>query len=434
MTPILSATILRTQSDARLLVLAGQGHERAFEAIVERYRRAMLRYCRRFLPEPRAEDAVQQAFLNAWSAIQQGTEVGDLRAWLYRIARNAALDAAKRAGYDYSELTEALELDAAAESEVERRWVIRETLSGVAALPENQREALLRTVVEGQSRAEIARELQITEGAVRQLVHRARAALRAAATAVTPTPVVNWATAFGQEHGDTSVRIAELVAGSGAVGGSVLLKTGTAVVAAGAIAVGAGTGLESPPATDRAVASSSREPGDDDSVGRDGRSTADARSPGRRAPGSGRSAASRAGAGGRADSPNRGPGSLNSGPGSSSSGPGTSGPGSSGSGSSGSESSGSGSGDDNSGPGSTSSGSGSSGSGSSGSGSSGSGSSDSGDDDNDSSGSGSDGDDDDDNSGSGSAGDDDDDSSGSGSAGDDDDDDSSGSGSDGDDD
>lgn len=65
MTPLVSTTLLRTQSDARLASLAGEGHERAFEAIVERYRRPLLRYCRRFLPEPRAEDVVQIAFLKA---------------------------------------------------------------------------------------------------------------------------------------------------------------------------------------------------------------------------------------------------------------------------------------------------------------------------------------------------------------------------------
>ena len=110
MTPIVSATLLRTQSDARLALLAGQGHERAFEAIVERYRRPLHRYCRRILPEARAEDAVQQTFLKAWSALSGGTRVEDLKPWLYRIAHNAALDAAKKAGYDYDELSESLTL------------------------------------------------------------------------------------------------------------------------------------------------------------------------------------------------------------------------------------------------------------------------------------------------------------------------------------
>jgi RNA polymerase sigma factor (sigma-70 family) len=247
MTPIVSATILRTQSDERLLTLTRQGYERAFEAIVERYRRPMMRYCRRYLPETRAEDAVQQAFISAWSALRDGTEVGDLRAWLYRITRNAAIDAAKRAGYDYGQLSEALRLMPAPEAELERRAVMRETLTGVAALPTNQREALLRTVVEGHSRADIARDMRISEGAVRQLVHRARMALRSAATALTPTPVIGWATSFGGGDAPIGARIAELAAGGGAAGGAgVLVKTGTAIVVAGVFAVEAGTRLDHP--------------------------------------------------------------------------------------------------------------------------------------------------------------------------------------------
>ena len=58
-----STVLLRTQSDARLVALARTGHDRAFEAIVERYRRPLLRACRRILPEARAEDALQQALV-----------------------------------------------------------------------------------------------------------------------------------------------------------------------------------------------------------------------------------------------------------------------------------------------------------------------------------------------------------------------------------
>src|SRR5438046_316052 len=96
----------RRPSSRPIGALGLRRQERAFEAIVERYRKPILRYCRRFLPEARAEDALQQAFLNAWSAIRSGVEVADLRHWLYRIARNAAFDAANKAGYDYDELTE----------------------------------------------------------------------------------------------------------------------------------------------------------------------------------------------------------------------------------------------------------------------------------------------------------------------------------------
>src|SRR6476646_4536892 len=120
-----SAVLLRTLSDERLVVLARGGSERAFEAIVERYRGALLRAGRRYLPEARAEDALQQAFIAAWSGLQRGDEVRDLRAWLYRIVHNTALNQLRVAGYDYAELDDSLKLAAdAPQEEMERRAVV----------------------------------------------------------------------------------------------------------------------------------------------------------------------------------------------------------------------------------------------------------------------------------------------------------------------
>ena len=150
--PSPSSVLLRTQSDERLVVLARAGHERAFEAIVERYRGGLLRVARRYLPEARAEDAVQQAFLAAWSALQRGDDVRDLGAWLHRIARNSALNQLRATGYDCAELEESVRAADAPPDALERRATMRQTLIGLAALPERQREALLRIAVEGCSR------------------------------------------------------------------------------------------------------------------------------------------------------------------------------------------------------------------------------------------------------------------------------------------
>ncbi|HET8951636.1 MAG TPA: sigma-70 family RNA polymerase sigma factor [Solirubrobacteraceae bacterium] len=217
--PSPSLVLLRTQSDARLVALAREGHERAFEAIVERYRRQLLRACRRVLPEARAEDALQQALVAAWRGLQRGDEVRELRPWLHRIAHNASLNLLREAGYDYVELQESLRIADAPDDELERRAVVRQTLHGLASLPPRQREALLAIAVEGRSQDEVAGDFGLSPGAVRQLVHRARTALRTAATAVVPLPLVTW------------------VASGGAGAGAVLAKAGTvAVLAGGAVA------------------------------------------------------------------------------------------------------------------------------------------------------------------------------------------------------
>jgi hypothetical protein len=58
-----------------------------------RYRRPLLAYCRRLgLSESRAEDALQQALLQAWLALQGAAEVQALSPWLYRIVHNTAIN------------------------------------------------------------------------------------------------------------------------------------------------------------------------------------------------------------------------------------------------------------------------------------------------------------------------------------------------------
>src|SRR5215211_2367673 len=236
--PSPSLTLLRTQSDDRLVALARVGHERAFEAIVERYRRPLLRAARRVLPEARAEDALQQALLAAWTALERGDEVRELRAWLYRIVHNTALNALRVSGYDYEELAGTLRLAGGGEEELERRAVVRQTLASLAALPERQREALLRTAVSGFSPEEVARDLGISGNAMRQLVHRARVSMRAAATALTPLPVVT-AAASGSRSAPLVDRLAELAAGAAPAGAAATLaKAGTAVVLAGGALTG----------------------------------------------------------------------------------------------------------------------------------------------------------------------------------------------------
>jgi RNA polymerase sigma factor (sigma-70 family) len=236
--PSPSTVLLRTQSDARLVALARTGHDRAFEAIVERYRRQLLRACLRILPEARAEDALQQALVAAWTALRRGDEVLELRPWLYRVARNTALNQLRMAGYDLDELVDTLGAASDPEEEVARRAVVRQTLAAVAALPERQRDALLRTAVQGRGQDEVARDLGLTDTAVRQLVHRARMALRATATAAVPLPAAAWFASAGARAEPMAGRIAELVTGAGTAGATMTLaKAGTvAVLAGGAIA------------------------------------------------------------------------------------------------------------------------------------------------------------------------------------------------------
>jgi DNA-directed RNA polymerase specialized sigma24 family protein len=91
-------TILRSQTDERLVDLVRAGYEPAFEAIVARYRRPLLRYCERFFSAERAEDVVQQSFVNAYDSMLRSRGELKLRTWLYRIVHNTALNALRDRG------------------------------------------------------------------------------------------------------------------------------------------------------------------------------------------------------------------------------------------------------------------------------------------------------------------------------------------------
>jgi RNA polymerase sigma-70 factor, ECF subfamily len=144
----LSNPLLRWESDARLVARSARGSERAFAAIVARHGPEVRRCCRRVLADPAAEEAVEETFRTVRAELRTGREVDHLGAWLHRVARAAALDAARRAGYDRAELVRALELAPATDDELERRAVIRETLRSVAALPAQRRETLLRATAD----------------------------------------------------------------------------------------------------------------------------------------------------------------------------------------------------------------------------------------------------------------------------------------------
>src|SRR4051794_3309079 len=118
--------VLATQSDGRLVDLVRAGHDSAFEAIVSRYRAPLLRYVERFLPRERAEDAVQQSFVNAYEAMCRGSAELQLRPWLYRIAHNTALNVLRDRTFGHSELSDSIDGVERPDEALERAIGVRE--------------------------------------------------------------------------------------------------------------------------------------------------------------------------------------------------------------------------------------------------------------------------------------------------------------------
>jgi RNA polymerase sigma factor (sigma-70 family) len=234
MTTSMPASLLRALPDGRLAELAAAGHDRAFEVLVNRHRSELLRHCRRLrLPDGAAEDVVQQALMSAWAALRRGSQVREPRAWLHRIVHHAALRTIA-AGEPQDQLSETLAGPGSLESWVETRATVHQTLSGIAALPAQQRDALLGTAADGMTHDQVAQIMGVTPQAVRGLVYRARVTMRASMAAIFPAPLVNWMLGQGSE----------VAVGSGTGAGIVglLLKGGAAGVAAVVLATAASGG------------------------------------------------------------------------------------------------------------------------------------------------------------------------------------------------
>lgn len=181
-------------SDAELLAGLRAGDDAAFERLVRLHTGRMLAVARRFLPvEDDARDAVQDAFLSAFRAIDRFEGEAKLSTWLHRIVVNACLMKLRSrrrrpeariedmlpgfledGHFDQPVAQWQRSADVLLESD-ETRKLVREAIQ---ALPDNYRTVLLLRDIEGHDTETTAKELDMSVAAVKTRLHRARQALR----------------------------------------------------------------------------------------------------------------------------------------------------------------------------------------------------------------------------------------------------------------
>lgn len=170
-------------NDRELLERIRAGRHDAFQQLCDRYQPAIHRYAFSYLQDDaRAEDVAQETFAKLTDAATLPD--GDIKPWLYKVARNKCLDILRRwqrspthnrnmrTGFDVARQTAGPRTRMARE---ERRELIRQI---IADLPEDYRSVLMLKHFEGMSRAEMASVLEITEIAVKGRLVRASEHLR----------------------------------------------------------------------------------------------------------------------------------------------------------------------------------------------------------------------------------------------------------------
>ena len=140
-----------------------------------------------------AEDLVQETYARALRAAHQFEPGSNLKAWLFRILRNAFIDRRRRsqreASVAYAEVDEEGQPAGFAAGELEldqiRALVTEDVSAAVHALPESFRTVILLDL-EGMTEAEVANVLGCATGTVKSRLSRARAVLRERLAAYRP--------------------------------------------------------------------------------------------------------------------------------------------------------------------------------------------------------------------------------------------------------
>jgi RNA polymerase sigma factor (sigma-70 family) len=171
-----------------LVKRARAGSDEAFAEIVRRYERPLQSYCARRLDTALAKDAVQQTFLRALRAMRRPDAERELilRPWLYRIAHRCAIDMQRQTRGEHLELDPSFDGVPQPPQIFEQQQRLRDTVAAVQKLPASQRRALVAREFEGRSYEEISAELGHSDAGVRQLIFRARSALRNGLGAILP--------------------------------------------------------------------------------------------------------------------------------------------------------------------------------------------------------------------------------------------------------
>ena len=186
--------------DQALVERVQKGDKAAFELLVSKYHRKIIRLISRLVRDPaEVEDVAQDAFIKAYRALPQFRGESAFYTWLYRIAVNTAKNYLATQGRRAPTSTEA---DAAEtfsdadqlrdintpESMLMSKQIAETVNAAMAVLPEELRQAITLREIEGLSYEEIAEMMDCPIGTVRSRIFRAREAIAAKLRPLLDTP------------------------------------------------------------------------------------------------------------------------------------------------------------------------------------------------------------------------------------------------------
>lgn len=166
--------------DEDLMLAVGRGDLDAFEELVIRHQGSAWHLAYRFLGDrAHAEDIAQEAFLKVLESAGRWRPTARFRTYLYKIVAHLCRDFIQKKSPESSDrLGDTADVEPSPDAVLvsdEQQRIVREA---IAALPPNQRTAIILRYYHNLGYEEIAAVLGITGKGAERLLARARAALR----------------------------------------------------------------------------------------------------------------------------------------------------------------------------------------------------------------------------------------------------------------
>jgi RNA polymerase sigma factor (sigma-70 family) len=173
---------LDTEQDLGLVEKSLEGSGKAFRSLVERYHSLVYSVVRSIMGNcDDAEDVTQEVFIKIYRKLSTFRGESKLSTWIYRIARNEAINAAARTRVPLQPLDDTREPisthDGPAEH-LDRRITATVIEKLLAGLDERYRMAIELRYMSEKSYAEIAEIMDIPIGSVKTYIYRAKATLK----------------------------------------------------------------------------------------------------------------------------------------------------------------------------------------------------------------------------------------------------------------
>lgn len=174
---------------AQLVARAQAGDQRAFEALVRRYRKRIFALALHVTgTQSEADDITQEVFLSAYRALPSFEGRSEFFTWVYRMTLNRALNARRdrdRRGErvaDDARLELAVAVDAKGDPRraAELRQTYARLLRALDSLPAEMRTTVILVSLQGMSHGEAAVVQKTHEGTIAWRIHEARRRLSAA--------------------------------------------------------------------------------------------------------------------------------------------------------------------------------------------------------------------------------------------------------------